>query len=528
MSPRRAARLSLVVLLAGCSGAAPPTPHGGPAAPRGPITVTDGGTQLNDGDADVPPTLALGVEGAAVTPQVVAAGLDGRPLSFSSIPGGVTAVTAPMPFGSSHTLVVDVFGHPPQRFAFQVVGRTQVSAAAWLSPGGGLTCQVVFQIAPDPAALAAALPGASLAWIDPTHLSLTWRSPPATLTIPAGLPADRGSVLDGPLSLALTGLHPGQLRRATVPPATPAPPALALTLWTVGTAASHASAEAHAGQVAIMSPTGWRIEADGSLAGTPDAATLAAAQGAGTAVWPLVSNDFSDPTGTQAFLRDPSAEQSAIAALVGQVRSRGLAGINLDFELINGTDTIVYTNFVDQLAAALHAAGARLSVDVIPHTTTYTSDLAAAYDEPALARAADQLVVMAYDEHLGGGDPGPIAGLGWQEAELAGTMEGVPAGKVVLGLSLYAEQSSAGNLQYVGDYTDGVATALAQPGAAYNYDFEAATPELTSTPGGVLTQLWFDDADSLLRKIDLAARLSLAGIAAWRAGFEDPAFWGVL
>ncbi len=73
-----------------------------------------------------------------------------------------------------------------------------------------------------------------------------------------------------------------------------------------------------------------------------------------------------------------------------------------------------------------------------------------------------------------------------------------------------------------------MAQALGEPDVAYDYDFGAATPILDSAPGGVATQLYFDDADSLLRKIDLAHSLGLEGVAAWRSGFEDPAFWSVV
>ena len=112
---------------------------------------------------------------------------------------------------------------PPEVIDFQVVDRTGVSAAAWLGASGQLVCEVVFERAPDQAAIAAALPQARLTWTDDTHLSLTWASPPAALTIPAGLAASRGSVLDGPLQLSLRGLQAGQLRRATVPAAVARP-----------------------------------------------------------------------------------------------------------------------------------------------------------------------------------------------------------------------------------------------------------------------------------------------------------------
>ena len=68
-----------------------------------------------------------------------------------------------------------------------------------------------------------------------------------------------------------------------------------------------------------------------------------------------------------------------------------------------------------------------------------------------------------------------------------------------------------------GAYAPMVVQALAEPDVAYDYDFQAATPLLQSDPGGVATELWFDDADSLLRKIAAAGQLGLAGVAAWVA-----------
>jgi spore germination protein YaaH len=73
-----------------------------------------------------------------------------------------------------------------------------------------------------------------------------------------------------------------------------------------------------------------------------------------------------------------------------------------------------------------------------------------------------------------------------------------------------------------------VAQALSEPEVSYDYDFPAATPVLVSKSGGVSTQLWFDDADSLLRKVAAAGTLGLGGVAAWVAGDEDPNFWSVI
>ena len=522
---RAAAPLLLLVALAGCS-ASPPI-GGGAGGDLGLVVVTAGGSALEDGAADVPPTLQLGLEGDGITPSEVSATLDGHRLPLVSSARGLAATVAPMAYASRHQLVLDVAGRPAQDIGFTVVDRSGVSAAAWLDQSGQVVCDVVFEWAPDQAQVAAALPQARLSWSDGTHLRLAWATPPPSLSIPAGLAAAHGSVLQGPLQLPLTGLHPGGLRRVTVPPPPALPPVLPITLWTVPTAASHNSLRQHAAAIAIVSPTGWQAQADGSLTGAPDPVAVATAEAAHRPDWPVLSNPPGNPAAIAQLLGDQGAESRLIQALAAQVRSLGLAGVNLDFEGVPGSDQSALTSFSAQLAAALHGEGAGLSVDVVPHAPGALNSASAAYDDAALASAADRLVVMTYDQHFAPDDPGPVAGLDWQAEELAGTLQGVPRGKAVLGIPLYARRWSGDQVTAL-DYPTAIARALAEPAVSYDYDFSAASPVLRSDPGGVATELWFDDADSLLRKIGAVSRLGLAGVAAWRAGFEDPGFWSSL
>jgi spore germination protein YaaH len=67
--------------------------------------------------------------------------------------------------------------------------------------------------------------------------------------------------------------------------------------------------------------------------------------------------------------------------------------------------------------------------------------------------------------------------------------------------------------------------ALQIPGARVDYDFSTQTPYILSPNGSLIS--YFDDADSLARKVALVHSYGLAGIAAWRMGFEDPQFWSL-
>jgi spore germination protein YaaH len=212
-----------------------------------------------------------------------------------------------------------------------------------------------------------------------------------------------------------------------------------------------------------------------------------------------------------------------VGNLVDGAVAGGYAGINVDFEGMAAVDQTAFTAFVKALGSALHARGLQLMVDVVPHGATGTNRFSAAYDVPAIGTAADVVDVMAYDEHGEGGNPGPVAGLDWDVAELQGTLKGLDPAHTLLGLPLYGRGWTNG----VGSsftYAEAI-TAVDAAGARVDYDFAAQTPFIASADGTSVT--YFDDADSLARKIALARARGLEGIAAWRLGFEDPAFWSL-
>ena len=518
-------RMACVALAASLLLAACDVPFIGSAPQYGFISVTAGGEMLVPGSSDVPPTLDLRLHAdTAFRSGDVSGRVDSTPLAFGQAGGDLVASTAALPLGSAHHLSVTIAGRAQGiNLDFSVIPPTGAMFAAHVDPSAGTVVDGVFADAPGQAAVAAALPGATLTWRDPTHVRVSWSgSDPASLDLPAGLATARGSHLVAAVHLDLGGLPAGTLRRVTVP-AAPAVSGINVVAFAVNSAASNTSLAHHQSVLDWVVATGWVAQSDGSVQGTPDPPAVTRAREVRLPLWADLENDFTDQAGTSSLLDTASAVSTLVATVVQAVIDNGYAGINLDFENMAASDKAAFTAFARMLAASLHAHGSQLMVDVVPHDTAGVNRFSAAYDVPALGAAADVVDIMTYDEHGEGGSPGPVAGYDWDIAQLASTLPGLNPSHTLLGIPLYGRTWTNGTGSSA-SYSS-VLAALQDAGARVDYDFGAQTPFIVSADGSTVT--YFDDADSLARKIALAHRDGLEGIAAWRLGFEDPNFWNL-
>jgi spore germination protein YaaH len=517
---RRLACLAVALLVSGCSF----TGFGSPPN-YGYVVITVGGVGLHSGSADVPPNLDLRLHatGAPLQASDVTASLDGNHLTLANQNQDLLATVKPLPLSSSHHLSVAVAGLATQSFAFTVISPTAAMVAAHIDPASGLVVDAVFDDAPTQTAVAAALPGATVTWIDGTHARVSWSGkPPASITLPPTIPTASDSHLDAGITLSLVGIPRHGVRRVTVP-AAPNVAGIPVDAFVINTSASNSSFAFHLGAVAQVTPLGWQPQANGSILGTPDQSAVGRAGAAGLPIWPSLANDSTNPTATDQLLNNPHAVNVLINEMVAAIRYDGYKGVNVDFEGMLAADKAPFTAFVQQLATAVHAHGAKLIVDVVPHDFAGVNPYSAAYDIAAIGKAADYVDLMAYDQHGDGGTPGPVAGLDWDRAILEATLPDLNPAHVLLGIPLYGR--AWGSFGGASAYSNILYNALSMPGARVDYDFSAQTPCIVQPSGSLIS--YFDDADSLARKVALVHTYGLAGIAAWRLGFEDPGFWSL-
>jgi len=284
----------------------------------------------------------------------------------------------------------------------------------------------------------------------------------------------------------------------------------------------------HASEMTVLAPQSYWLDQHGGIHGNVPPPVMEAARRAGLPVLALLYNrDFSRPVAS-ALLHDRRLQRRVIRNLAVIASRENLLGFQLDLENIDPNDMHLYSRFVHDVAVALHRDGRLLSVAVVPRfLDSRPNQWSAAYDYPALARSADFLTLMTYDNSGRNGPPGPIAGYDWVKNALEYARTRVPPDKLLLGIALYGREWS--------ESQRGIqARTLAYPETRALLDRLSLTPrwdEKQRSPwfeyrtGGTVRSVWYENARSVQEKLMLVERFRLRGFAAWRLGMEDPQIW---
>lgn len=286
--------------------------------------------------------------------------------------------------------------------------------------------------------------------------------------------------------------------------------------------------------ISDISNDNYAFAADGSVVDTtPGAGTVATLTHYGQAshvdVFATVSNwdptlgNFSGSLATN-VLESPSLRASLENNLVSLAVNDGYAGIDLDIEAVPASDEGGFTALVDELGAQLHAVGKKLAVTVPGESgQSYYS----AYNLHAIGQAADLVPVMTYDYSWSGGSAGPIAPLPWDKQVIQYVTSQVPSHKVLLGIAAYAYNwyggTSASTLSL--GQVDSLITA---DHLTPQWDSQDSVPYLQYTHDGDTHTIYYENQTSLDDKMALVRQYNLGGIAFWKAGGENAAFWNAV
>lgn len=223
-----------------------------------------------------------------------------------------------------------------------------------------------------------------------------------------------------------------------------------------------------------------------------------------------------------AILTNNIYRQNALDSIAAYVARVDADGICLDFEYLNPVLKNEFTQFCIEVKEVL--AGKKLFIAVFPYVD-WDEPTKEVYDYRRLGEIGDGVIVMTYDQHRPKDGPGPVAARDWVEANLEYFLDQIEPEKLWLGMAGYGYQWQTGKRE---------ATALPAwycrekaitGGIADTYHPETGNDHLQYTANGRTSTIWWESARGMREKMALATEHNLAGVALWRLGYEEEAFW---
>lgn len=286
-----------------------------------------------------------------------------------------------------------------------------------------------------------------------------------------------------------------------------------------------ADATANMTGVNVISPTWFYLtDTSGNIASIASADYVSQAHEKGLQVWGLIDN-FTQEVSTTETLSSTAARQNIISQLIQAAQDVGMDGINVDFESLSEDVGTHFLEFLRELSIECHKNNLVLSVD-----NPVPEDFTSHYDRAEQGRVVDYVIIMGYDEHYVGSEAGSVASLPWVEQGIQDTLKEVPAKRVINAIPFYTRlwKTTGGNVT-----SEAIGMDQAQQTIADN-NVETYWDKTTSQNYGKYDidnstyQIWLEDAQSVAEKVKLVSKYDLAGVSAWKLGFENNGIWQVI
>lgn len=281
----------------------------------------------------------------------------------------------------------------------------------------------------------------------------------------------------------------------------------------------------------VLCPTWFAIKnSNGDVEdnGSIDYANWAKQQG--YQLWGLVSNSF-DKNITHDTLSVPEKRTKIINQLLDYAKKYNLQGINIDFESVAKEDGAYYLQFIKEATPIFKQNGLVVSVDMyVP--TPWTAH----YQMEEVGKIVDYVIIMAYDEHYSTSkESGSVSSLPWAEKYMTDATKLVDKNKLIMGIPFYTRvwtetKNADGTVSVVSKSLkmDEATTLLKNNNAKIIFDEKTGQNYGEYFSDGTTKKIWLEDAQSIKSRMEVAKKLGVKGVAAWKRGHETEGIWQVI
>ena len=234
------------------------------------------------------------------------------------------------------------------------------------------------------------------------------------------------------------------------------------------------------------------------------------------------------------LLGDPTAQDRLIEEIIANMQAKNYQGLDVDFEFIGAEGAAPYAAFIERLHERLSPLGYEVVVALAPKVRAdQPGSLYAGHDYAALGAAADGVLLMTYEWGYTFGPPLAVAPIPSVRQVLDYAVTEIPREKIFMGIPTYGYNWP---LPYERGVTraDSLSSVEAvnlarRYGAEIRYDETAQAPFFFYTDeAGVAREVWFEDARSILAKLELVREYGFRGIGYWNADRPFPSNWSLL
>lgn len=242
----------------------------------------------------------------------------------------------------------------------------------------------------------------------------------------------------------------------------------------------------------------------------------------------------------QSILNSKTNRTKAVNTIASRLKEASASGVNVDFEPLGSTPPSLrnnFTLFIKELksrTSTIYDLPPTISISIYPSAASRLR----IWDLTALNEYTDAFVVMTYDYTLPGSDitgpNSPLRGAGQLFEHdiiknLAEITTHIPSRKILLGIPFYGYEWDVDSSEKyaITDSRASVASIeriedmIQEKTLELLWDRNSLTPyAVRREDGEIVSQIYYENSDSIRLKLELVKQAELGGIAIWALGYE--------